>query len=139
MLYTNEKFPEPMRNLNPRVRRRAISILNNIIEEKNTGLDNAINTSIQKAKYWAEIHGFETSSDFDVDQSQKNNLYVYPHDKGWAVKSEQNTRASYIFRKKIHAIERARELAAEYQTNLIIQGDKGEIQQEFYFNNQGLH
>ena len=55
------------------------------------------------------------------------NQHVVPHSEGWAVKPEGGQRASSIHRTQAEAIARAREIAQNQKTELLIHGRDGRI------------
>ena len=53
--------------------------------------------------------------------------HVVPHDEGWAVKGEGNSRATGIFDTQEEAIRRAKEIARNYGSDVIIHRRDGTI------------
>jgi len=64
--------------------------------------------------------GFKTGPD-------THNQHVVPHKNGWAVKGAGNERYTDIFERQSQAIERAREIAINYGSDVIIHGKDGAI------------
>lgn len=58
------------------------------------------------------------------------NQHVVPHEGGWAVKGEGNSRATVITNTKQEAIDRAREIAQNQGTELVIHNRNGQISQK---------
>lgn len=58
----------------------------------------------------------------------KRNQHVVPHDDQWAVKGAKAARATEIFDRKSDAVDRAREIAKNQGTELLIHGQNGRIQ-----------
>ncbi|MBE6074208.1 MAG: DUF2188 domain-containing protein [Selenomonas ruminantium] len=58
------------------------------------------------------------------------NQHVVPHGNGWAVKGEGNSRATAITNTKQEAIDRAREIAQNQGTKLVIHNRNGQISQK---------
>lgn len=58
------------------------------------------------------------------------NQHVVPHGNGWAVKGEGNSRATAITNTKQEAIDRAREIAQNQGTELVIHNRNGQISQK---------
>lgn len=56
------------------------------------------------------------------------NQHVTPHDDGWQVKGEGNSKATSVTRTKQEAINTAREIAKNQGSELIIHGKDGKIQ-----------
>lgn len=55
------------------------------------------------------------------------NQHVVPHDGEWAVKGEGNSRATAVHTTQKEAIEHAREIAKNQQSELLIHGRNGQI------------
>jgi len=55
------------------------------------------------------------------------NQHVVPHQDGWAVKGEGNSRATSVQPTQQKAIEVAREIAKNNQAELVIHGRDGQI------------
>lgn len=53
--------------------------------------------------------------------------HVVPHDEGWAIKGEGNERYTGIYERQSQAIDRAREIAINYGSDVIIHGRDGAI------------
>ena len=58
------------------------------------------------------------------------NQHVVPHGNGWAVKGEGNSRATAITNTKREAIDRAREISQNQNTELVIHNRNGQISQK---------
>ena len=58
------------------------------------------------------------------------NQHVVPHGTGWAVKGEGNSRATAITNTKREAIDRAREISQNQNTELVIHNRNGQISQK---------
>ncbi len=56
------------------------------------------------------------------------NQHVVPRDDKWAVKGAGTTRATELFDRKSDAVDRAREIAQNQHTELLIHGRDGRIQ-----------
>ena len=56
-----------------------------------------------------------------------HNQHVVPHDDGWAVKGAGNERYTAVYRTQSEAIERAREIAINYGSDVIIHRSDGSI------------
>ncbi|MEK0317760.1 DUF2188 domain-containing protein [Cohnella sp. 56] len=55
------------------------------------------------------------------------NQHVVPHDKGWAVKGEGNTRATRVTDTKREAIDAARKIAKNQGAELVVHDREGTI------------
>ena len=56
-----------------------------------------------------------------------HNQHVVPHDEGWAVKGEGNERYTAIYDTQHQAIERAKDIAFNYKSDVIIHRKDGTI------------
>jgi hypothetical protein len=57
----------------------------------------------------------------------KKDQHVVPHDRGWAVKREGNSRASSVHETQAQAIEAARQTAINQKAEVLIHGRNGQI------------
>lgn len=57
----------------------------------------------------------------------KRNQHVVPHADGWAVRGAGASRATETFDRKSDAVDRAREIAQNQSTELVIHGRDGQI------------
>ena len=55
------------------------------------------------------------------EKKHGEDIYVTPHEKGWALNKEKDERFSAVYSKKIEAVSKARSLAGKYHGNLVIQ------------------
>ena len=67
--------------------------------------------------------------------SKKKNQYVSPHPDGWQVKAENATKATKVFDTKKEAVDKAKEIAKNQQSELTIQGKDGKIQNKNSYGN----
>ncbi|MCE9658254.1 MAG: DUF2188 domain-containing protein [Burkholderiales bacterium] len=58
----------------------------------------------------------------------KRNQHVVPRDIGWAVRGAGAQRDTELFDRKQDAVDRAREIAQNQQTELVVHGLDGRIQ-----------
>jgi uncharacterized protein YdaT len=56
-----------------------------------------------------------------------HNQHVVPHDEGWAVKGAGNERYTAVYDYQRDAIERAKEIARNYNSTVIIHGKDGKV------------
>ena len=59
----------------------------------------------------------------------KHNQHVVPHDRGWAVKPAGGSRASSVHDTQQEAIDRARGIARNQESELFIHGQDGRIRE----------
>lgn len=56
-----------------------------------------------------------------------HNQHVVPHPEGWAVKGEGNERYTAVYHYQADAIERAKDIAINYRSSVIIHREDGTI------------
>ncbi|MGN8647253.1 DUF2188 domain-containing protein [Gracilibacillus sp. HCP3S3_G5_1] len=144
MPWDTNDYPSSLKNLDTVVRKKAIDIANAMVDEGYKE-GQAIPIATEQAKEWyknasrREIHQVEQMSDEDLRsrgedaQDSRPELlekgeHVLPHDDGWAVKAEDAKQASNVFTTKQEAIDRAKEIAANKGTTIVIHKKDGSIQ-----------
>lgn len=65
----------------------------------------------------------------------KNNQHVVPHENGWAIKGEKNERYTRIVNTQKEAIEIARQIAQNQNTEILIHGKNGQIRERDSYGN----
>jgi len=63
------------------------------------------------------------------------NQHVVKHNDGWAVKGEGNTKATVVTKTQEQAIERAREISRNQESELLIHGRDGKIRNRDSYGN----
>lgn len=63
------------------------------------------------------------------------NQHVVPHENGWAVRGEGNDRLTSIHDTQADAIERAREIARNNHSEILIHGRNGQIRDRDSYGN----
>ena len=58
------------------------------------------------------------------------NQHVVPHDSGWAVKGAGNSKATSVHSTQADAIQRAREIAQNQRSEMLIHGQNGRIREK---------
>ncbi|SHN30376.1 DUF2188 domain-containing protein [Gracilibacillus kekensis] len=146
MPWDTEDYPSSLKNLDTAVRKKAIDIANAMIDEGYKE-GQAIPIATEQAKEWynnasdKEINQVKQMSDNDLrsrdedSQSSRPELldkgeHVIPFEDGWAVKTQDAKQASDVFSNKQDAIDRAREIASNKQTAVIIHKKDGSIQEK---------
>lgn len=71
-------------------------------------------------------------------QMPKRNQHVVPHDGAWAVKGAGSARATAVVNTQKKAIERARDIARNQGTELLIHGRDGRIRERDSHGNDPL-
>lgn len=57
------------------------------------------------------------------------NQHVVPHSEGWAVKGAGNQKATAVYQTQYEAIDHAREIAINQQSEMLIHGQNGQIRE----------
>ncbi|WP_149241488.1 DUF2188 domain-containing protein [Dyadobacter sp. 32] len=65
----------------------------------------------------------------------KKNQHVVPHNGNWGVRGEGNSRVTVVTGTQAEAIERAREIAINQQSELLIHGRNGQIRDRNSYGN----
>jgi uncharacterized protein YdaT len=88
-------------------------------------------TDIRDGSFWSgllrKILKIITKSAGINSRPTTHHQHVVPHDEGWAIKGEGNERYTGIFERQSQAIDRAREIATNYGSDVIIHGRDGAI------------
>lgn len=67
--------------------------------------------------------------------AKNKNQHVLPHEKGWAVKGEGNSRNTRVTDSKEEAVKYAREIARNKKTELVIHKKDGKISDKDSYGN----
>jgi uncharacterized protein YdaT len=94
----------------------------------------AIPTSISRAKDWASNRGKQIPKTKTDQKAHGKDLYVIPHDDGWAIKEEKALKASFVFYTKKEAVDKGSKIAKKENNSLIIQRKNGSIQKKISYN-----
>lgn len=144
MPWDTNDYPSSLKNLDTAIRKKAIDIANAMIDEGYKE-GQAIPIATEQAKEWyenaseKEINQVIQMSDEDLKESDSDRSasnpelmekgeHVIPHEDGWAVKAQGAKQPSDVFSKKDEAIERAKEIAENKQTSVVIHKQDGTIQ-----------
>lgn len=150
MPWNKQDYPVSMKNLEPRVRHKAIEIANALLDDGyEEGRSIAIATA--KAEEWDENHPAPGSSKQDSTSSHENsnrktssstehrhsepvssskshdNIHVVPTDSGWAIKEEGKSTYLSTFDTKAEAVEKAKALSSKQNIRAIIHNQDGQI------------
>jgi hypothetical protein len=64
-------------------------------------------------------------------KSNSKHQHVVPHEEGWAVRGEGNSRITASYKYQDDAIDRARDIASNYKSDVIVHGKDGRIRDRF--------
>ncbi|MEY8746539.1 DUF2188 domain-containing protein [Paenibacillus tundrae] len=149
MPWNKHDYPVSMKNLEPRIRHKAIEIANALLED---GYEEgrAIPIATAKAEEWGENHpetensnsksSSEKKSDHRQSSSTKrrhsepvasskshDNIHVVPTDSGWAIKEEGKSSYQSTFDTKAEAVNAAKALSHKQNIRAIIHNQDGQI------------
>lgn len=128
-------YPASLKNFDPLLRKKTIDIANALLENGYKD-DRAIPIAISQAKEWMnnanekEINEFKKADNPDKNDYHENNrssndlldndVMVFYDDDRWAVKTKGAKQISETFDKKIRAVSRAKEIAANKESKIIL-------------------
>lgn len=128
-------YPVSLKNFDPLLRKKTIEIANALLANGYED-DRAIPIAISQAKLWMEDASKDEKETFDKENNPKKNdqhdtssanpklldnpVEVFYEDDHWLVKTKEAKRASDTFDKKTDAVNRAKEIAANKDSEVII-------------------
>lgn len=120
MPWTKRDYPASMKNLPTATRHKAIEMANALLRE---GYEEsrAIAIAQDQAREWARNHGKDGGA---------QRVHVEPHNRGWAVRSEDAQRPTKVYERKDDAIKRAQSMAQQRGATLAVHKADGTIQNE---------
>ncbi|SMF53371.1 hypothetical protein SAMN06265365_11820 [Tistlia consotensis] len=80
-------------------------------------------------------YGMFGSADGREVSSLGKNQHIVPHEGGWAVRGEGNSRVTSTHETQADAIDRGREIARNQQSELLIHGRDGQIRDRDSYGN----
>lgn len=94
--------------------------------------------NINESKFWSDLikkimkiilkrSGVRT-------RPKTNNQHVVPHEDGWAVKGEGNERYTAVYKYQDDAIDRAKDIAKNYGSDVIIHRKDGTIRDRMSYD-----
>lgn len=135
MPWNKHDYPVSMKNLDARVRNKAVDIANALLDE---GYEEgrAIAIATAQAEKWDQDHprsehhdsSHQDSKSGNSEPSSQPNLHIVSSDEGWAVKEEGRDKPLSTFDTKKEALEEAKKQASKRGVNTIIHGEDGRIQ-----------
>lgn len=135
MPWTKDDYPNSMKNLDARTRNKAIGIANALLRE---GYEEgrAIPIATKQAEEWSKSHSEDekssttnkSTSSSNTHTAKEGKQHVVPHEGKWAVKKEHSSHISKIFDSRQEAIDRAKEIAKNQDSYVVIHKTDGTIQ-----------
>jgi uncharacterized protein YdaT len=122
MPWTETDYPDTFKNMTAEVRSKAIEIGNELLKQYEEA--RAIRIATAQAKEWASNRDLQI---WRGDAPTGKDQHVIPHDRGWAVQAENASQATKVFRIKDEALDRARDIARNQDSHVVIHGANGRI------------
>lgn len=72
---------------------------------------------------------------YKIDNDMRKNQHVVKTPSGWGVRGERNSKITENFPKQKEAIERAREIAINQRSEVLIHGENGRIRERNSYGN----
>ncbi|UOQ49297.1 DUF2188 domain-containing protein [Gracilibacillus caseinilyticus] len=149
MPWDTNDYPSSLKNLDTAVRKKAIDMANAMLDEGYPE-DRAIPIATEQAKEWyenatrEEINKMINSSDQQLrshdnkTQSNRPELldkgqHVVPHEDQWAVMTQDAKEPANVYQYKQDAIDRAKEIAKNKDTQVTIHRQDGSIQNKLQY------
>lgn len=117
MPWTNEKYPNSLKNLSVEVRHKAIEVANALLDE-HYDEGHAIAIATVTAKKWADRRDDHPDGD--------RLLHVMPHPHGWAIRRTDAARASFVLDTLDSAYEKAVDIARAENLDLVLHEESGD-------------
>jgi uncharacterized protein YdaT len=122
MPWNKRNYPVSMKNLEPRVREKAVEIANALLEEGNEE-GKAIAIATAKAKEWNEDHPPR-----EKGQESSINLHVVPEGDGWVVKEEGVDKIRFSADTKTEAVDKSKEWASDTNASVFVHRKDGTVE-----------
>lgn len=127
MPWTHQDYPDTFEHLTPEVRNKAVDIANELLEQYDEG--RSIRIAMAQAKEWAENRDKRV---WQGDVPEGRDLHVVPHDEKWTVEAEHDDRAEEratdLLSSKDEAIDKAKKIASDNNSNVVIHNSDGQIE-----------
>ncbi|MGD6815912.1 DUF2188 domain-containing protein [Metabacillus sp. 84] len=107
MPWNSRNYPESMKNLPGKTRKKAIEIANALLDEKYEE-GRAIAIATAQAEKWAQ------------DEGAKEAYKLHKRDEKWIIEKDSAERASFSFHTKKEALTKARKLAEEKNISISV-------------------
>ena len=135
MPWNMQDYPDSLKNLPTLVRKKAIDILNALLQEGYSE-GRAIPIATSQAEKWADHASKKEKDEFEKEENPKktdkhenqhanidlvdNDVEIYYEEKEWKVKTKGAKRPTQTFSTKEDAIERGKEVAHNKQSTLVV-------------------
>lgn len=132
MPWSKGKYPVSMKNLEPRVREKAVEIANALLEDGNEE-GKAIAIATAQAKEWNANHPLRKQSEA-IANDDRRNIHVVPDGEHWVVKEVGEQRALLNTNTKAEAVERAKQWASDANQSAIIHRMDGTVETSYNYS-----
>lgn len=135
MPWDMKDYPNSLKNFSPLLRKKTIQIANALLDEGYPD-DKAIPIAISQAKKWYEEASDKEKKGYEKTANPKktdkhdgkhinqdlldNDVLVFFRNEKWNVKTKNASRVSVTFKTKLEAVKRAREMAENKGSKVII-------------------
>ncbi|SDO25374.1 DUF2188 domain-containing protein [Alkalicoccus daliensis] len=149
MPWNMNDYPSSWKNLDSTIRKKAIEIGNSMLEDGYKEGD-AIPIATEQAKKWyadaseEEKNEMKQTSQKDLESRKEDDdarpelmekeVFVVPHEEGWAVQSEDAKQPSNVYDKKQDAVERAQEIAENKQTSVVVHKKDNSVEKKYNYS-----
>lgn len=123
MPWNRHDYPDTFKNMTGPVRDKAIEIANELLKQYDDG--RAIRIATAQAKEWARRRDMDIWAN---GQPSGRDQHVVPHERGWAVQAEGADQATNVFSTRDEAASRAREIAHNQHSHVVLHAQNGRIQ-----------
>jgi uncharacterized protein YdaT len=132
MPWTKRNYPVSMKNLDPRVRGKAVEIANALLEDGSEE-GRAIAIATAQAKEWNEDHPVHEETSLPSN-SNRQNIHVVPHKGRWIVKEVGENKAHLSTNTKAEAVKKAKQWASDANRIAIIHRKDGTVETSYNYS-----
>jgi uncharacterized protein YdaT len=133
MPWTRQDYPVSMKNLDQRVRGKAVEIANALLEDGSEE-GRAIAIATAKAKEWIKVHPLHEKMADPFDSDDRQNIHVVPKGERWIVKEVGENKALLNANTKAEAVERAKQWASDANRSAIIHRKDGTVETSYNYS-----
>jgi uncharacterized protein YdaT len=132
MHWTNLDYPVSMKNLDPRVRWKAVEIANALLEDGSQE-GRAIAIATAQAKVWNKDHPLHKEKGRQSN-SDRQNIHVVPKGERWIVREVGESKALLNANTKAEAVERAKGWASDANRSAVIHRKDGTVETSYNYS-----
>jgi uncharacterized protein YdaT len=132
MPWTKQDYPVSMKNLDLRVRGKAVEIANALLEDGSEE-GRAIAIATAQAKEWNQDHPLRKEKGHQ-SYSDRQNIHVVPSGERWIVKEVGESKALLNASTKAEAVERAKVWASDANKSAIVHRKDGTVETSYNYS-----